>query len=291
MDKKQYILLFALVLCIQILFAQSPGGISANNKMWVKSDNGVTTTGTTVTQWQEFSGAGVTGNFTVQPLTGTPNVQSGPTFIPAGINFNPYLSFNGTNNSLSSINGFLGTSLVSNSNVTVFQVLNLKGGVVWLKWETDFTGTNARLGFENSAGKLRFDFPKAVPATAGQNVGITSILNKHTLSTAYVNVNTSVNRLNGADDRVMAIPGPGNFAAATTKLVLGNEVLLNLPCQIDLAEIIIYSNSLTTTEINKIESYLAVKYGFTLNQLAVNNNNYTATNGTITWDRTLNSNY
>jgi len=178
LDKKQYILLFALVLCIQILFAQSPGGISANNKMWVKSDNGVTTTGTTVTQWQEFSGAGVTGNFTVQPLTGTPNVQSGPTFIPAGINFNPYLSFNGTNNSLSSINGFLGTSLVSNSNVTVFQVLNLKGGVVWLKWETDFTGTNARLGFENSAGKLRFDFPKAVPATAGQNVGITSILNK-----------------------------------------------------------------------------------------------------------------
>ena len=291
LDKKQYILLFALVLCAQTFFAQSPGGIPTNNKMWVSADNGVTTSGTTVTQWQEFSGAGVTGNFTVQPLTGTATIQSGPTFIPAGINFNPYLSFNGTNNSLSSINSFLGTSLVSNSNVTVFQVLNLKGGVVWLKWETDFTGTNARLGFENSAGKLRFDFPKAVPATAGQNVGITSILNKHTLSTAYVNVNTSVNRLNGADDRVMAIPGPGNFAAATTKLVLGNEVLLNLPCQIDLAEVIIYSNSLSTSEINKIESYLAVKYGFTLNQLAANNNNYTATNGTITWDRTLNSGY
>lgn len=259
--------------------------------MWVRGDNGVTTAGTTVTQWQELSGAGVTGNFTVQPLTGTPNVQSGPTFIPAGINFNPYLSFNGTTNSLSSNNNFPGSSLVGNSNVTVFQVLNLKGGVVWLKWETDFNGTTARLGFENAAGRLRFDFPRAVPATAGQNVGVTPILNKHTLSTAYVNVNTSVNRLSGANDQVMAIPGPGNFAAANTKIVLGNELLLNLPCQIDLAEVIIYSNTLTPAEINKIESYLAVKYGFTLDQQAANNNNYTATNGTITWDRALNSGY
>lgn len=281
----------AILLLNGVLQSQSPGGIPANNKMWVRGDNGVSTSGSTVTQWQEVSGANITGNFTVQPLAGTSNTQTGPTLIPAGVNFNPYLSFNGSTNSLSSVNNFLGTALVSNSNVTVFQVLNLKAGVVWLKWETDFNGTTARLGFENAAGRLRFDFPKAVPASAGQNIGVTNILNKHTLSTAYVDVNTSVNRLNGADDRVMAIPGPGNFAAANTKIVLGNENLLNLPCQIDLAEVIIYSNTLTAAERNKIESYLAVKYGFTLNQLAANNNNYTATNGSITWDRALNSGY
>ena len=291
MQKKRNILLSVCLCWAGLIAAQSPGGISANNKMWLRGDNGVTATGTTVTQWQEVSGANVTGNFTPQPLTGTSNVQTGPTFIPAGINFNPYLSFNGSTNSLSSVNNFIGTSLVGNSNVTVFQVLNLKGGVVWLKWETDFNGTTARLGFENSVGRLRFDFPKAVPATAGQNVGVTNILNKHTLSTAYVNVNTSVNRLNGANDMVMAIPGPGNFAGANTKIVLGNEYILNLPCQIDLAEAIIYSNTLNAAEINKVESYLAVKYGFTLNQLAANNNNYTASNGTVTWDRTLNSGY
>lgn len=291
MQKLRFILVSVLVCWAGLISAQSPGGISANNKMWLRSDNGVTATGTTVTQWQEVSGANVTGNLTPQPLTGTSNVQTGPSFIPAGINFNPYLSFNGSTNSLSSINNFLGTSLVGNSNVTIFQVLNLKGGVVWLKWETDVIGATARLGFENSAGTLRFDFPRASPATAGQNIGVTNVLNKHTLSTAYVNVNTSVNRLNGANDQVIAIPGPGNFGAASTKIVLGNELLLNLPCQIDLAEVIIYSNTLTAAEINKVESYLAVKYGFTLNQLAANNNNYTASNGTITWDRALNSGY
>lgn len=282
------IILFSL---ISLVKAQSPGGIPANNKLWLRSDNGVSITGTTVTQWQENSGASVTGNFTVQALAGTANVQTGPTFNPIGVNFNPYLSFDGVTNSLSSINNFLGTALVSNANVTVFQVINLKSGIVWLKWETDMLGTTARLGFENAGGRLRFDFPRANPAANGQNIGVTNILNKHTLSTAYVNVNTSVNRLNGGDDNTIPIPGPGNFGAANTKIVLGNENLLNLPCRIDMAELIIYSNTLTAAERNKVESYLAVKYGFTLNQLAASNNNYVATNAAITWDRALNSAY
>ncbi len=277
--------------CSVLVKAQSPGGISTNNKMWLRSDNGVSTTGSTVTQWQENSGANVTGNFNIQALAGTANVQTGPTLIPAGVNFNPYLSFDGITNSLSSANNFLGTALVSNTNVTVFQVLNLKSGTVWLKWETDILGTTARLGFENAAGKLRFDFPKANPASAGQNIGVTTIQNKHALSTTYANATTSVNRLNGADDNTIPIPGPGNFGAANTKIVIGNENLINLPCKIDMAEVIIYSNTLTAAERNKIESYLAVKYGFTLNQLAVNNNNYVATNAAITWDRALNSAY
>ncbi len=276
---------------IGLLKAQSPGGISANNKMWLRSDNGVVTTGTTVSEWQDFSGANVTGNFTVQPLTGTANVQTGPALIPAGINFNPYLSFDGITNSLASVNNFLGTALVSNSNVTIFQVLNLKSGIVWLKWETDQLGTTARLGFENAAGTIRFDFPKAIPATAGQNIGVTNVLNKHSLSTVYADATSSVNRLNGANDNTIPIPGPGSFGGVSTKIVIGNENLLNLPCKIDLAEVIIYSSTLSAAERNKIESYLAVKYGFTLNQAATNNNNYVASNATVTWDRVLNSSY
>jgi gliding motility-associated-like protein len=274
-----------------LLNAQSPGGISANNRIWLRSDNGVIASGTTISQWQEFSGANVTGNFIVSSLVGTTNVQTGPTLIPAGINFNPYISFDGITNSLSSANNFLGTAIVGNSTVTVFQVMNLKSGVVWLKWETDFNGVTGRLGFENSAGRQRFDFPKASPATAGQNIGVTNILNKHTLSTAYANATTSVNRLNGADDNIISIPGPGNFGNVSTKIVLGNENLLNLPCKNDIAEVIIYSTTLTAAERNKIESYLGVKYGFTLNQLAVNNNNYVASNAVVTWDRALNSAY
>ena len=271
--------------------AQSPGGVTANNTMWLRSDIGVTSTGNIVTQWQELSGAAITGNFNVQSLTGTANVQTGPTVIDAGINFNPYLHFDGVTNSLSSINVFPGTSLVTNSNVTVFQVLTVKGGIVWLKWETDQVGSTARMGFENAAGAIRFDFPKAVPSTAGQNVGVTNVLNKHSLSTCYADASSSVNRLNGATNNTIPIPAPGNFAARTDKIVIGNENLLNLPAQVDMAEIIIYARTLSAAERNKVESYLAVKYGFTLDQAAVNANDYTASDGTIIWDRAANSGY
>ena len=72
-------LLFVPVLFLQIsLFGQSPGGIPTNNTMWLRSDNGVTTTGNNVTLWQEASGANITGNFTVQPLGGTTNTQTSP---------------------------------------------------------------------------------------------------------------------------------------------------------------------------------------------------------------------
>ena len=271
--------------------AQSPGGIVANNTMWLRSDIGLTSAANVVSLWQELSGANITGNFTVQPLNGTTTAQNGPVIVDAGINFNPYIRFDGLTNSLSSINLFPGTSLVSNSNVTVFQVFNLKGGMVWLKWETDQVGATGRLGFENTAGNIRFDFPKAVPAAAGQNIGNINVLNKHSLATSYADANTSVNRLNGANNTTIAIPGPGDFAAATDKIVIGNENLIDLPAQVDIAEVIIYNATLTAAQRNKIESYLAIKYGFTLDQAAANSNDYTASDGTITWNRAANSAY
>ena len=290
-------LLFFLSLFLLISFfakAQSPGGVSANNTMWLRSDVGLTTVGTTINQWQEVSGANVTGNFTAQSILGTATTQTSPTLVDAGINFNPYVRFDGITNSLSSINLFTGTSLVTNSNVTVFQVFNLKGGIVWLKWETDQVGATGRLGFENASGNIRFDFPKAVTASNGENVGNINVLNQHSLSTTYadVGISTSINRLNGANNSTLTLTGgPGDFSGVSDKIVIGNENILNLPAQIDMAEVIIYARTLTATEINKVESYLAVKYGFTLDQAAANANNYTASNGTVIWDRANNSGY
>ncbi|MEI6185285.1 MAG: gliding motility-associated C-terminal domain-containing protein, partial [Bacteroidota bacterium] len=84
----------------------------------------------------------------------------------------------------------------------------------------------------------------------------------------------------------------GDFTTGYMDYVtLGNEELINLPTQIDMAEFIIFSRLLTAAERNKVESYLAVKYGFTLNQAAINNNNYTASNDSIVWNRSANSLY
>src|SRR5690606_8291994 len=56
-------------------------------------------------------------------------------------------------------------------------------------------------------------------------------------------------------------------------------------------EFILYSRALTPAEINKVESYLAVKYGFTLMQTGAEANNYTASDNTVIWNNAANSPY
>ncbi|MBS1566331.1 MAG: gliding motility-associated C-terminal domain-containing protein, partial [Bacteroidetes bacterium] len=61
------------------------------------------------------------------------------------------------------------------------------------------------------------------------------------------------------------------------------------------AEIITFNTTLADADVNKVESYLAVKYGITLSQQPAfgigTNANYTAANGTIFWDAAANAGY
>lgn len=59
-----------------------------------------------------------------------------------------------------------------------------------------------------------------------------------------------------------------------------------------LHEFIFYNNDLTDLEMNKVHSYLAIKYGITLdNQLGGSYGDYVSTDGTLIWDADLNSGY
>ena len=182
---KQVLLLVSLSFFIIITsYSQSPGGIPTNNTLWLKADSGLTIKGTN-TVWQEVSGAAATGNFIVQNMTlsGTPN-QTTPSLLNPGINFNPFVRFDGKTNSLSSTNKITGNQLVGTNEVTVFQVINLRSGTVWFKWETDGAGSIGRLGFEKSStNTIRFDYPEADGTPNGRNIGVASVLNSPTLST------------------------------------------------------------------------------------------------------------
>ncbi len=142
-----------LLLSAGNLLAQSPGGVTGSNTIWLKANAGTTLNATNnVTQWNEVSGAAVTGNFTT--ANGLPNQQP-PLLQNAGINFNPNIAFVSTApNSLISLNSFAGTSILNGYNNTLFQVIKLHAMTstgVWLKWQ--FTNTSpSRLGNEVNNG-------------------------------------------------------------------------------------------------------------------------------------------
>ena len=58
----------------------------------------------------------------------------------------------------------------------------------------------------------------------------------------------------------------------------------------DYAEIIVYNRTLTSIEINKVESYLAIKYGMTLGVNGVSQN-YNSAGGITVWDILLNNGF
>jgi gliding motility-associated-like protein len=277
------------------LYAQYPGGINTNLKLWLKANSGLSlNTGSTVAQWNELSGAGVTGDFATQGSNISMGTQNTPAYQPAGINFNPHVVFSQSGvNSISSNNAFVGTQLIDPYNNTVFQVINLhtiNGTGVWFKWQYNNTNVN-RLGNEvnnggTNAGKLRFDF-------RGINNFSTTIINdKYFLAGCNTTQSQSVIRLNGANDNVMSYTTQAAFAPATgspARITLGNEEYGDpYPTTVDIAEVILYNRALTAAERNKVESYLAVKYGFTLDQSAASANDYTSSNGTVIWNRSAN---
>lgn len=260
-----------------------PGAGSTNIKLWLKSNAGVTGS-PAVTQWNDNSGAGVTGNFVVQP--GAP-AQSSPTLVNNAVNYNPYVSFNGGTNSMASNNSFTGNSMYDPNNNTMFMVHNLKGGIVYWKWETAGVG-NYRVGYERNANSVRFDF---VNDGVGQNsVSSTSVLNKDVLVTTTTDATNSVVRLNGNVDATKNISAAGSFSPGVTArpMAIGNNDLAtnNLPSQIDYAEIITYNTKLSATQVNMVESYLAIKYGITLgnNQGAGACITYRNSNGIPAWN-------
>lgn len=276
---------------------QAVGGVTGNNVVWLAADIGVTLSPTnTVTTWAEQSGAAVTGDFSTQGAAINKPSHQPPGILPNGINFNPYIVFNNTAtpNSISAGNATTGTALLDATSNTLFQVIRLNTMTstgVWLKWQwatSPYSGP--RLGNEvnpgSNPGQIRFDF-KSPSLYTTENV-----FNKHTISTQEVGSTNKTQRLNGTPNSTAAVTGTFSPGTTTGRLTLGAEPYGDdYPTKIDIAEVILFKRALTAAERNQVESYLAVKYGFTLPQVGANATNYTASNGTITWNNAANAPY
>ena len=294
--KRNLLSLAAILLCLPAL-AQFPGGLKDSLRVWLKANGTLTVAAGAVTQWNEQSGAGMTGNFTPGAVIGGATQQP-PAFVPVGVNFNPHVAFDkNAPNAIASANHFAGNSLFDPVNNTIVQVIKLHsftGTGVWMKWQNANSGT-PRLGFEmnngSNPGQLRFDFPAT-------NYSPTNVNDRYVLANFFT----------GGGQKGLYLEGAQNFSVATAanttscfgKLSIGNEPPVGVPScvtpqnvdpyptTLDVAEIIFFKRALTAAERNKVESYLAVKYGFTLDQGAAAANNYTSANGTVIWNRTAN---
>ncbi|WP_420570958.1 GEVED domain-containing protein [Kordia sp.] len=284
----------------------SPGAVSTDLQLWMKANTGTNLTGTDVDSWDDQS---------PNSFTATSEGTSDAQLIANGLNFNPVLRFTGSQflslgdpteldldpltdemtiiAVIVSGGGSTGTVICKGTN-------NIRNYQVWL-------GTTDRvmhytLGRDNSNTAERF--------------GTIYALNEPKITTGIVSNNADPflrlePYVNGIADPAFLNNGADNGSSNVDVLIGARRNNNNNDSGYryngDIAEIIMYDRPIDATERQKIESYLAIKYGTTLGSNDANWNsttntsspfgyagtsqNYLDSDGNIIWNGATNAGY
>lgn len=267
----------------------SPGGVSSGLSVWYKADNNASIViSTGVSTWN--STAGSAGAFPVTQATAgqQPAIISGAT-SPKLFNYNPRFDFVAASNTFlsnTSTSPDLMTSSGSYFVVSDFSVDNFTG----FCYSSDMNSYRHQFkpGFRSQSSDASLNgwtFDWAAPTeysnlsssmTSSTGSGATQLINKNSVSIAPANSNSST-----------------YTPIITTGLFVGRNGNGGEDTDANIAEIIMYTNTPTATNKNKIESYLALKYGITRggNTGTSNTYNYISSTATTVWDKIANTGY
>ncbi len=241
----------------------SPGGVTGTS-LWLKADAGVTT-GATLT-WADQSGNNINATQSTAAAQPVYNTASGL------VNFNPMLSFNGTTHFMN-----IASNNISNSNTPYsFRFVGKRKGTG--NMVTVAGGTYAT----NSAFTLYFETTGRFGDTWSSTANILSPNNAFPAN-SFAIMGTDYNLAKKDLYLNSKIVNTGSFTghASTSGIVLlGKYVNAAAPAFLnaDVAEVIAYSASVSPGDLQKIDSYLALKYGITLDPSVTNYVNSAATN-------------
>ncbi|WP_428667119.1 FG-GAP-like repeat-containing protein [Runella sp.] len=267
----------------------APGGVSTGLQLWLKADLGVTKTGSSVTSWTNQASPGLS--------VAQSTASKQPSFTSNSINFNPGLAFNAANNQGLEKTAANPTLFATNSPMTFYYVV--QPSVVTGKYtvaEMHNSGVGDFPTFEIRSSDVGMD----LDGTAFQDNGYHQ---------TYVPTAGGVDLITSAFNNLAAGSGGaiknyikgGNINTRTgnTALTVGTTLEIGYNGSSEgfsgtIAEIIGYNTYQTTAaDIDKINTYLAIKYGITMVNDAgsATGRNYIASDGTVIWNSTTNSSY
>ncbi|MBS1566079.1 MAG: hypothetical protein JST39_16970, partial [Bacteroidetes bacterium] len=293
--------------CIRVS-AQTPGGVSSTLSAWFKANTQTgnllpdNNQGTQVSEWKSEL-----GNLSVTQSTGS----NRPLFVAAwntsaNFNFNPCLQF-----AASQVKGLVntGTSMdLLGNNGTYFLVLNTSREPAYTS-STCFSyispGTGARYqakadfrvqtGVSASMGYIADLNPAATSLNAAGIPAITYQPSSAILLTSR-SAGSAFRCRRNADTTVLG-SGAIYYPAVGAGLGIGFSAPGNGEASSSaIAEVITYNSTLTDADVNKVETYLAIKYGITLSQSTTftrpaGPTNYTLSDGTTAWNAAANNGY
>lgn len=271
-------------------FAESPapGGVALEStcglKLWLKADAGVTETGGSISNWFDQSG------YDLQAVQGTSASQ--PTLLSNALNSHPTVRFDGADDEVTIPGGLMG-SLGPQTDINIYlvnQTNTLQPSFAFREANgpTPSERLSAHLPYADGVVYWDVGLSDRLSAPWDGQAGVPNIwgLLFSTTATA-LGLNQDIVQDGNAlatDNTASAFQGNGSDFS------IGYGQSEGQYHNGDIAEMIVYTDSLSLTEHEQIQSYLAVKYGITLGTSAIPVN-YRDASGTIVWDGTANSMY
>ncbi|WP_027383919.1 discoidin domain-containing protein [Epilithonimonas caeni] len=248
-------------------YKKSPGGVVGEN-LWLRADDGVSATvdDTAVAQWND------------QSTNNSHGTQATPAKQPVyknnaanNMNFNPVLAFSSTASQNFDIAGDLGIG--NQPAVAAFAVSDTPAGA-GARYFLEPKGTgNNMLQFRSSA-------PGSAMLSLSNGTSVSNTLAGIGSSVLYSGWRTTGNLFSGVNGN------PGTSLANATSWTAGSLALGAAYNQTTfttgkIPEVAEYSKALTPTELRKVNSYLALKYGITMDQSTAQD--YLASDGYTSW--------
>ncbi len=290
------VLFLAFILSSFNLSAQSPGGVNSNIRLWLKANAGVTGA-TPVSGWADQSGNG----FSATAPGAAPNLLTNQ------LNFNPVLDFTSASSQYLQINnGIMGASAYTNAWVYAVSKADIIQDQT-LFFETLAGGEGLSLLAPWGNSNIYFDFG-SIGGTGRINGTWGSSVNNYNLWTVGSGATASAtpNGTNKIISRDGAVIFSNNNNDATIagnnqNFIIGggysNGLGTTRPFDGKIAELIIFTGVPSPLEQEKVQSYLALKYGLTKNSADVvatagqDEADYFASNGAVIWDYSANTTY
>ncbi len=257
----------------------APAGVAENLKFWIKADDNIlTTNGAAVTTWQNIANLGV---YNVNSH-GTPPVFYNTTSTEL-INFNPSVQFN-RNGDLRQSSGEL---FAHTDPFTAFVVAQDEDrglrGLIGLGDNGNDPAIEISTEFGVNKYRIAMDYANPWIIHTNQILynGIPGGANRQPqifgFSTDNNGVNNVINHVDGKS--VQTISDANKEGGIGEGIYIGSTEDIKLRGSI--TEVIVYNKNLVGTELKKVESYLALKYGITLGQGTATD--YIASDGTNMW--------
>lgn len=266
----------------------APGGVFAGLSHWYRADMDATNTGdgTDLTAWKDYTSGVVSAQISTAPI---PKYKQGAFDY---LNFNPGVNFTATNQVFGNITEQTLTSL----NFNIFTAT--KEGMAGARYfnigmdNTTFNGTNwDQPGLYADGGIARRTNTGAINALTNPGSVAFSGTQPNIAYFTFWDLGMSKG-MNGAPRG--AAYTHAAIGSVTGGHIFGSNGITTPPGGDDggiignIGEVIVYgADTITTAERNRVDSYLAIKYGVTLN----NGVNYVTSAGTTVWDKTQNSAY